>query len=113
MCCATVGRECDENVWGALTRDPPAPLTALRMGCIGLGDLRRVRRGEAASPPPSSSINVAAAKTDNRNVIENIRQRLAAYNPRPVEGAFRARAAILVPLYFREGALHVVLTKRT
>ncbi len=46
-------------------------------------------------------------------MIENIRQRLAAYEPRPTEGEFRARAAILVPLYFRDGALHVVLTKRT
>jgi len=46
-------------------------------------------------------------------VIEIIRQRLSDYEPRPAGGAFRAKAAILVPLYVLDEALHVVLTKRT
>jgi 8-oxo-dGTP pyrophosphatase MutT (NUDIX family) len=50
---------------------------------------------------------------DNGCVIESIRSRLAGYTPQPAEGPFRARAAILVPVYTLDGALHIVLTKRT
>jgi 8-oxo-dGTP pyrophosphatase MutT (NUDIX family) len=46
-------------------------------------------------------------------VIEEIRTRLAAYTPRLLENEGRARAAVLVPLYYDRGELHVVFTKRT
>ena len=46
-------------------------------------------------------------------MIEDIRHRLAAYTPRLLENEGRNRAAVLVPLYFDRGELHVVFTKRT
>jgi 8-oxo-dGTP pyrophosphatase MutT (NUDIX family) len=46
-------------------------------------------------------------------VIDEIKRRLASYAPRPAEGPFRARAAVLVPLYVYRDEVHVVLTKRT
>jgi 8-oxo-dGTP pyrophosphatase MutT (NUDIX family) len=46
-------------------------------------------------------------------VIDQIRHRLAAYTPRLLENEGRNRAAVLVPLYFDRGELHVVFTKRT
>lgn len=46
-------------------------------------------------------------------MIESIRSRLAAHIPRSVDGTYKARAAILVPVYTLDGALHIVLTKRT
>jgi 8-oxo-dGTP pyrophosphatase MutT (NUDIX family) len=50
---------------------------------------------------------------DNRNVIELIRERLQGYQPQPAEGAFRARAAVLLPVYTQRDGLHMVFTKRT
>ena len=49
----------------------------------------------------------------NRSVIEEIRRRLAAYQAHAILDEGRARAAVLIPLYDRQGELHVVLTKRT
>ena len=46
-------------------------------------------------------------------MIDEIRHRLAAYTPRLLENEGRNRAAVLVPLYFDRGELHVVFTKRT
>jgi 8-oxo-dGTP pyrophosphatase MutT (NUDIX family) len=46
-------------------------------------------------------------------VIDQIRRRLAAYTPRLLDNEGRNRAAVLVPLYFDRGELHVVFTKRT
>jgi 8-oxo-dGTP pyrophosphatase MutT (NUDIX family) len=46
-------------------------------------------------------------------VIGRIRQRLAAYEPEYIEGEVLARAAVLVPLYETDGALHVLFTRRS
>jgi 8-oxo-dGTP pyrophosphatase MutT (NUDIX family) len=46
-------------------------------------------------------------------VIEDIKSRLQRYTPREQNPGVYARAAVLVPLYLRNGALHVVFTKRT
>ena len=45
-------------------------------------------------------------------MIDEIRQRLAAYPSNAIEAGGQARAAVLIPLYYRRGELHVVLTKR-
>jgi 8-oxo-dGTP pyrophosphatase MutT (NUDIX family) len=46
-------------------------------------------------------------------VIEEIRRRLAAYQPSVLENEGRARAAVLVPIYDLHGELHIIFTKRT
>jgi 8-oxo-dGTP pyrophosphatase MutT (NUDIX family) len=46
------------------------------------------------------------------SVIDEIGRRLAAYVPQEIDPAGRRQAAVLVPLYVHEDALHVVLTKR-
>jgi 8-oxo-dGTP pyrophosphatase MutT (NUDIX family) len=45
-------------------------------------------------------------------VIDEIRQRLSLYRPNALAEDGRSRAAVLIPLYFKRGELHVVLTKR-
>ena len=69
---------------------------------------------EACTPPNEfGGIRFGARLADNRSVIDQIRHRLAAYTPRLLENEGRNRAAVLVPLYFDRGELHVVFTKRT
>ncbi len=46
-------------------------------------------------------------------MIETIRARLAAYQPAYIEGESLARAAVLLPLYERDGETHVVFTRRS
>jgi 8-oxo-dGTP pyrophosphatase MutT (NUDIX family) len=46
-------------------------------------------------------------------VIEHIRTRLAAYRPQYIADDTLARAAILLPLYEKDGDTHVVFTKRS
>jgi 8-oxo-dGTP pyrophosphatase MutT (NUDIX family) len=46
-------------------------------------------------------------------VIEEIARRLAVYAPREIEEPGRPRASVLVPLYRHQGALHVILTRRS
>jgi 8-oxo-dGTP pyrophosphatase MutT (NUDIX family) len=46
-------------------------------------------------------------------MIETIRRRLEVYQPRHIEPKGLPLAAVLVPLYEREGELNVVFTKRT
>jgi 8-oxo-dGTP pyrophosphatase MutT (NUDIX family) len=46
-------------------------------------------------------------------LIEHIRHRLAAYQPRSTAQPFRARAAVLVPLHQHSDDVFVVFTKRT
>jgi 8-oxo-dGTP pyrophosphatase MutT (NUDIX family) len=46
-------------------------------------------------------------------MIEEIRRRLREYQPEELPGEGRPKAAVLVPLYEKDGQLHVVLTKRT
>ena len=55
---------------------------------------------------------------DNRyvvetDVVEDIRQRLEAYEPRILPETGGKRAAVLVPLYQHHDELHVIFTKRT
>jgi 8-oxo-dGTP pyrophosphatase MutT (NUDIX family) len=45
-------------------------------------------------------------------MIDEIRRRLAAYKASVLPEEARARAAVLIPLYYKRGELHVVLTKR-
>ena len=54
-----------------------------------------------------------AALVHNGYMLVQISRRLAEYHPREVDSAGRARAAVLIPLYQRQGEFHVVLTKRT
>ncbi|HLF72293.1 MAG TPA: CoA pyrophosphatase [Dehalococcoidia bacterium] len=46
-------------------------------------------------------------------MIEVIKARLAAYAPRRLPEGERPRAAVLLPLYPKDGSLHVVFTKRS
>jgi 8-oxo-dGTP pyrophosphatase MutT (NUDIX family) len=47
-------------------------------------------------------------------VLDEIKHRLEAYEPREQEYSIATlRAAVLIPLYVRDGELHIVLTKRT
>ena len=46
-------------------------------------------------------------------MIESIRARLAAYAPAYVEDKSLTRAAVLLPLYERNGELHVLFTRRS
>jgi 8-oxo-dGTP pyrophosphatase MutT (NUDIX family) len=46
-------------------------------------------------------------------MIETIRRRLEVYQPRRIEPKGLPLAAVLVPLYERQGELNVVFTKRT
>jgi 8-oxo-dGTP pyrophosphatase MutT (NUDIX family) len=46
-------------------------------------------------------------------MLEEIKRRLGEYRPARATGEFRARAAVLVPVFEQGGDLHVVLTKRT
>jgi len=46
-------------------------------------------------------------------VIEQIRGRLARYQPATLDGVTLARAAVLLPLYERDGAVHVLFTRRS
>jgi 8-oxo-dGTP pyrophosphatase MutT (NUDIX family) len=46
-------------------------------------------------------------------MLDEIRRRLAAYEPRQAAVGERPQAAVLLPLYAQRGELHVVLTKRT
>ena len=45
-------------------------------------------------------------------MLDEIQRRLAAYAPRELETGGRPRAAVLIPLYTKDGELHVVFTKR-
>ena len=47
------------------------------------------------------------------DAVEEIRQRLAAYEPRLLPETGGKRAAVLVPLYQHRDEIHVVFTKRT
>jgi 8-oxo-dGTP pyrophosphatase MutT (NUDIX family) len=49
----------------------------------------------------------------NSEVIEEIRRRLAEYQPQLLKEMGQKRAAVLVPLYRYRDELHVVFTKRT
>jgi 8-oxo-dGTP pyrophosphatase MutT (NUDIX family) len=46
-------------------------------------------------------------------VIEQIRQRLAIYKHREMAIEDRPRAGVLIPLYQRDGAVHIVVTMRS
>ena len=46
-------------------------------------------------------------------MIEAIRERIAAYKPVLLPPDQRPRAAVLLPLYMKDGRLHVVFTKRS
>ncbi len=46
-------------------------------------------------------------------MIEHIRRRLAEYTPSYIEGAELPRAAVLLPLYERDGETHVLFTRRS
>jgi 8-oxo-dGTP pyrophosphatase MutT (NUDIX family) len=46
-------------------------------------------------------------------VIEVIKARLAAYQPKRLPEDGKPRAAVLLPLYPKDGSLHVVFTKRS
>jgi 8-oxo-dGTP pyrophosphatase MutT (NUDIX family) len=45
--------------------------------------------------------------------LEQIRSLLAGYRPRPSDDASLRRAAVLIPLFFKNDALHLLLTRRT
>ena len=46
-------------------------------------------------------------------MLEDIKRRLAAYEPHELVSDGAARAAVLIPLYVHRDEIHVVLTKRT
>ena len=50
---------------------------------------------------------------DPRTVIGRIRASLAAHTPKRIEREGMSRAAVLIPLYERDGAHHVLLQVRT
>lgn len=56
---------------------------------------------------------MALPQRHNRYVIRDIRSRLSVYTPQLLDETGGKRAAVLVPLYTYEDALHVVFTKRT
>jgi 8-oxo-dGTP pyrophosphatase MutT (NUDIX family) len=49
----------------------------------------------------------------NARVIDEIRQRLARYQPSTIDDVPFARAAVLLPLYERDGIVHVLFTRRS
>ncbi len=46
-------------------------------------------------------------------MLEKIRERVRAYAPTPIPDNGLPRAAVLIPLYTKDGLLHVLLTRRT
>jgi 8-oxo-dGTP pyrophosphatase MutT (NUDIX family) len=46
-------------------------------------------------------------------VLEKIRERIRSYAPASIPDNGMPRAAVLIPLYTKDGGLHVLLTKRT
>lgn len=46
-------------------------------------------------------------------MLEKIRERVSAYTPTPIPDNGLPRAAVLIPLYTKNGLLHVLLTRRT
>ena len=58
-------------------------------------------------------MTVAKPSPHNWMVIEDIARRLETYSCREEECGNNVRAAVLMPLYERDGELHVVLMKRT
>ncbi len=45
--------------------------------------------------------------------LEQIRKFLSTYNPQETRASHLKRAAVLIPFFLKDGALHVLLTRRT